>query len=166
MSEYSEFFLNSKSRIVQLECLEIYHPNFSKRYYIVRNAVFGVTVTHEDGTPHVYEYYPCKLEQNTTEDDLDAGYKITWGELGEIVPNEMDLVRAANGFLTKPTVIYRSYRSDNLTTVMFGPILLEVGSFTFTLEGSAFEANAPQMNLNSVGEVYDLVRFDALRGTL
>jgi hypothetical protein len=166
MSEYSEFFLNSKSKVVQLELLEIYHPNFSKRYYIVRNAVLGVTVKHEDGTTHAYQYYPCKLEQNSTEDDLDAGYKITWGELGEIVPTEMDRVRAANGFLTKPTIIYRSYRSDNLNTVMFGPILLEAVAFTFTLEGSAFEANAPQMNQNSVGEIYDLVRFDALRGTL
>lgn len=166
MSEYSEFFLRSNSRVVQLECLEIYHPNFSKRYYVVRNAVLGVTVRHEDGVLRTYQYYPCKIEQNSSSDDLDAGYKITWGDLGEIVPNEMDRVRVANGFLTKPTVWYRSYRSDNLDTIMYGPILLEAGQFTFALEGSTFEADAPQLNVNSTGEVYDLVRFDALRGTL
>lgn len=166
MSEYSEFFLRSSSRIVQLDLLEVYHPNFSKRYYIVRNAPLGVTVKHEDGNTRTYEYYPCKLEQNSSADDLDAGYKISLGDLGELLPDEIDRVRAANGFLTKPKVTYRSYRSDNLNQVMYGPILLEAGAFTFNLDGSTFEANAPQLNVNSTGEVYDLVRFDALRGTL
>lgn len=166
MSVYSEFFLNSKSRVVQLECLQISHPNFSKTYYVVRNAVLGVTVRHEDGSNRAYTYYPCKIEQNSDSDDLDAGYKITWGDLGEILPDEVDRVRTANGFLTKPKVIYRSYRSDNLLSVMYGPILLEIGAFAFNNEGSVFEANAPQLNVNSTGEIYDLVRFDALRGTL
>jgi hypothetical protein len=166
MSDYSEFFLRSSSRVAQLELLEFYHPNFTKRYYIVRNAPLGVTVRHEDGVYRTYRYYPCKIEQNSSSDDLDAGYKISWGDLGEILPDETDRVRAANGLLTKPRVTYRSYRSDNLESVMYGPILLDASAFSFNLEGATFEANAPQLNINSTGEIYDLVRFDALRGTL
>lgn len=166
MSSYEEFFLNSKSSVVQLECLEIYHPNFSKRYYVVRNHTLGVTVKHEDGTTRSYEYYPLAIEQDGDFDDLDQGYKITLGDLGEIVPNEIDNVRVANGFATKPTLIYRAYRSDDLNNVLLGPTVLQIKNFAMVDEGATFNAIAPYLNINSTGELYTIDRFDALRGTM
>lgn len=166
MSLYSDFFLNSKSRVVQLEMLEISHPSFSKVYYIVRNATLGITVRHENGVNRKYQYYPCKIEQNSDSDDLDQGFKISVGDLGELIPDEVDRVNAANTAAVKPKVVYRSYRSDDLLNVMYGPLVLEVKAFSFTPDGASFQANAPQLNINSCGEIYDLVRFDPLRGTL
>lgn len=165
MSEYSDFFLNSKSSVVQLELFSISHPNFSKTYRIVRNAVNGVTVTHEDGGVFFYEYAPCKIKAHGARDDLDHFIEITFGDLGEIIPLEMDNVMSAPGGMSiKPTVRYRVYRSDQLSSPLHGPLTLEVASFSFTREGATFEARAPALNLTRTGQIYSMVRFPMLRG--
>lgn len=50
MSEAAAFFLGSGPDVARYDCLEIYHPNFSQTYRIVRNAPAGLVVAH-DGTP-------------------------------------------------------------------------------------------------------------------
>lgn len=166
MSAYSEFFLNSRSSIVQLELIEISHPNFTKVYRVVRNAVQGITVTLETGATAAFDYYPLRVENNGAKDDLDQSFTITLGDLGEVLPKELDSVASANGFNVKPVVRYRTYRSDDLSRPLFGPIVLEVESFAFTREGSTFTAKAPSLNINKTGELYKLERFPMLRGFL
>jgi hypothetical protein len=166
MSQYSEFFLNSSSSVIQLECLEISHPDFTKTYRIVRNATKGITVKYEDGNLYPHEYYPLSIVSMGNRGDLDQGFRITLGDLGDVLPAELDSVTSADGFDTKPTVSYRSFRSDDLETVLFGPLFLEVTTFSFTREGSSFEAKAPSLNINRTGEIYTLDRFPGLRGFL
>lgn len=166
MSDYSEFFLNSKSSIVQLELLEISHSDFTQTYRIVRNATNGVSVTLETSAQAFFTYYPLRIENNGAKDDLDQSFTFTLGDLGELLPKELDAVASANGFSEKPRVVYRTYRSDDLTKPLFGPILLEVESFAFNREGASFTAKAPSLNINKTGEVYRLERFPMLRGFL
>lgn len=166
MATYSEFFLNSSSSIVQLELIEIQHPNFTKIYRVVRNAVRGITVTLETGTEAKFDYYPLRIENNGSKDDLDQSFTITLGDLGEVLPKELDSVASAQGFDVKPVVIYRTYRSDDLSRPLFGPVMLEVESFAFNREGSTFTAKAPSLNVNKTGELYKLERFPMLRGFL
>jgi len=166
MTTYAEFFLNSKSSVVQLELLEISHPNFTKVYRIVRNAVQGVTVTLETLTSAAFDYYPLKVENAGARDDLDQAITVTLGDLGEVLPKELDEIASNNGFGIKPNVVYRTYRSDDLSRPLFGPVVLEVESFAFNREGSTFEAKAPSLNVNKTGELYKLDRFPMLRGFL
>lgn len=167
MSAYSEYFLNSRNNVVQLELLEIAHPAFSKTYRVVRNATKGVTVTHENGSVFTYDYYPCKIVPGSARDDLDHYITVTFGDLGEIIPVEMDSVMAMSGGMEiKPTVKYRVYRSDLLTTPLYGPLNLEVSSFSFERKGCTFEARAPALNSTRTGEIYSMVRFPMLRGFL
>lgn len=166
MKTYAEFFLNSKTSVVQLETLEISHPNFTKIYRIVRNAVEGVTLALENGQSVTFDYYPLQIENAGVRDDLDQAIKINLGDLGEVLPKELDEVSSNNGFGTKPTVVYRTYRSDDLSRPLFGPVTLEVSSFAFNREGSTFEAKAPSLNVNKTGELYKLDRFPMLRGFL
>src|ERR1044072_7376549 len=98
MSAYSEFFLNSNSSVIQLDCLEISHSAFSQTYYVVRNASLGVTVIHETGVEHDYVYYPMRLSLSGPRDDLDHILKVQFGDLGELVPAELDAIRATNTF--------------------------------------------------------------------
>jgi len=166
MSNYSEFFLNSRSSVVQLELVEITHPNFTKVYRVVRNAVQGVTVKLETGANATFDYYPLRIENNGDRDDLDQSFTFTLGDLGDVLPKELDAVALGNGFGEKPRVVYRTYRSDDLTQPLFGPINLEVESFAFNRDGSSFTAKAPSLNLNKTGETYTLERFPMLRGFL
>ena len=164
---YINFFLNPQSSIAELELLELTHPDFSTVYRIVRNAVDGVTVTLETGAIEFFDYYPLAIEASTVREDLDYIINLKVGDLGEIIPNELDLVaNAANGFQVKPLLKYRSYRSDDLTAPMFGPLNLEVTEFNFVKDGAEFEAKAPLLNINRTGEVYTLDRFPMLRGFL
>jgi hypothetical protein len=166
MSNYSEYFLNSKSNVIQLELIEISHSAFTKVYRIVRNATAGVTVKLEDNTTESFDYYPLSITPIAANDDLDQSLKISLGDLGEVLPKELDAVSSATGFLEKPVVKYRIYRSDDLQNVLVGPLILEVKTFSFSREGSTFEAKAPSVNINKTGEIYKIDRFPMLRGFL
>lgn len=167
MSRYSDYFLNSRSSVVQLELIEISHPGFTQTYRAVRNAVKGVTVTLETGGTAFFEYYPLKIVPQSSRDDLDHSISLTFGDLGEILPKELDAVmKYPKGQDIKPTVKYRVYRSDDLSSPLYGPLLLEVEAFTFDKQGATFEAKAPSINLTRTGEIYSLTRFPALRGFL
>lgn len=166
MSAYSEYFLNSASNIVQLETLEITHSAFTQDYFVVRNATLGITATLEDSSEKDFTYYPLKITPLGSLDNLDQSIRIDLGDLGEVLPLELDAVSSALGFTEKPVVKYRIYRSDDLTEPLLGPILLQIDSFTFSREGSSFEAKAPSLNINRTGEIYKLARFPMLRGFL
>lgn len=166
MSAYTSYFLNSASNIVELECLVISHSNFSQTYYIVRNNRLGCTVTHEDSTVHTYTYAPLSIKRKASLNNLDAGLTVNLGDLGTILPLEIARIKAAGNFIEKPTVQFRLYRSDVLTSPMFGPNNLEVTTLAQKREGAAFDADAPSLNINQTGELYDVVRFDMLRGGL
>lgn len=162
-----EYFLNSRSDVVAYECIEISHPAFTQVYRRVRNHRDGVTVTLEDGGGEAtFDWYPMAIQELTDSADLDNGIRISFGDLGEVLPLELDAVTEADLMGVKPTVIYRVYRSDDLSAPMIGPVVLEAGTFSFTAEGASFEAVAPYVNRNRTGETYNLTRFYTLRGFL
>ena len=165
MSNYTEFYLNSDSNIVQLETIELSHSDFTQTYRVVRNATNGITATTRGGASVAFAYYPLAIDPAETRDNLDQSFTISLGDLGEILPTELDAVATADGFGEKPVLIYRTYRSDVLTAPLF-VITLEVESFTFNEQGSVFEAKAPSLNINKTGETYTFARFPMLRGFL
>lgn len=167
MSKYSEFFLQSASSIVELETLEISHPSFSQTHYVVRNAMSGITATLEDGTTTVnFQYYPLAIKRSGASDDLDQKLEIQLGDLGEIIPNEFDNCIAADTTDVKPTLIYRTYRSDDLTAPLNGPFKYEIPSIGSLGPNSAFTAQAPRLNTNRTGEIYAIDRFPMLSAFL
>jgi len=166
MSEYSEFFLNSLSSIVQLDLLEIYHQSFTQTFYLVRNKTDGVTVLHEDSSIRVYQYVPMRVTLSGPREDLDAILTVQLGDLGDIVPAQIDAIRAAGTSDVLPLVTYRTYRSDDLNTPLYGPLRFQIKKFSMSRDGSYFEARAPSLNVNKTGETYKIARFPMLDGLL
>lgn len=166
MSRYHEYFLNSKSSVVHLDLIEISHPSFTQTYRKVRNATSGVSVILEDGNEYFFDYYPMKITPSSQGNDLDQMIKITLGDLGDILPTEIDSITSSNGFQVRPVVKYWAFRSDDLTEPLVGAYVMEVQNFSFNKEGSQFEAKAPSLNITRTGEVYSLDRFPMLRGFL
>jgi len=167
MSAISEFFLGSAPYVFQLQCLEISHPNFSQTYRIQRNEAAGaVSVTHEGPAgPFDYDYYPLRIKPVGSTTDLDQKLDITLGDLGQIIPQELDLVAAANGMSTKPTLIYREYSSDDLTVPMYGPLTFDIDALTSTQEGSSLRASAAAFNQGRIGTYYTTNIFPMLANT-
>jgi hypothetical protein len=167
MGTYSEYYLNSRSNVVQLELVEVTHPNFTQAFRIVRNARDGITVDlspTELGVP--FMYYPAQVEQLGARDDLDSAIRMDLGDLGEVIPDEIDAVMEAGGFMTKPAVRYFTFQSDQLTQPLFGPVHLEVPSISFNEQGASFEARAPSLNSTKTGERLTLDRIPMQRGFL
>jgi len=166
MSAYSEFFLKSSGSVAEVECAEISHPNFTKTYRLVLNYVSGCMVKHENGVSYAYDYYPLSITHGGSRSDLDQKVQVSVGDLGEILPMEIDAIIAAGGMLIKPTMTYRTYRSDDLNTILFGPATYEIPNLSSIAEGATFEAQAPSLNISKTGEIYSLDRFPMLRGFL
>lgn len=164
MLSLAEYFLGSSSKVVQLELLEISHPDFTQTYHKVRNSRNGVTVTLETGAIQHFDYLPMNIKSIGARADLDTGFNIDFGDLGEVIPTEVDAIMQADGMEIKPTVIYRCYRSDDLTAPMVGPLRFEAKTFSFTKEGANFQAAAPYVNLNRTGQLYSLTVFPMLAG--
>jgi hypothetical protein len=166
MSALSEYFLNSLASIVQLDCFVISHSAFTSTKFLVRNAAQGIHVTHEDTSEHDYEYCPMLVERAKSLDNLDQIYRVSLGDLGEIIPAEIDAIKTADSFNEKPVVVYRAYRSDQLTSPLYGPYVLELKNFDFSREGCTFDAMAPSLNVARTGERYSQPRFPMLKGLL
>lgn len=161
------YFLNSRSDVVSLETIEISHPSFTKVYRLVRNKTDGLTATLEDGvTQATFDWYPLRITELGDQLDLDTGIRIDFGDLGEVVPLELDEIAKADTLHIKPTVIYRAWRSDDLSAPLIGPLVFEAPAFSFAKEGASFEATAPYTNRTRTGEIYNLTRFFMLRGFL
>jgi hypothetical protein len=178
MSDLSEFFLGSSPAVVQLDCLEISHPNFSQTYRVVRNTQQdqltaldangnhkrGAIVTHEGPSgPFEYEYVPARILPVATRDDLVQALSVSLGDTGDIIAAEIERIWAANGLNTRPVLKYRAYPSDDLGVPMLGPLVLELASVTTSREGATFEARAPELNASRTGELYDVNRFPMLK---
>lgn len=166
MSDIADFFLNSLKSEVQIELLEIAHPQFSRTYYLCRNYRKGVTVTLENSTERHFEYRPCKITKSANTDNLDAGLQISLGDLGTVIPAEIDRVEAVDGFNVMPTCKYRVYRSTDLTAPYIGPFYFEIKNVSNNRTGATLEAKAPGLNFSKTGELYTIDRFPMLRGFL
>jgi hypothetical protein len=172
MADLADYFFASSRDVAGLEMVEITHPDFTRPYRIVRNTVDpldpdGVTVALSPDQPEVrFEYWPARFSGRGARDDLDYQITIDLGDVGDVLPNEIDAVAAAGGFMTKPAVRYYVFRSDNLTSPILGPILLEAPSINSDGTVSSIDARAPTLNTTKTGERYTVERFPMLRGFL
>lgn len=163
MTSLAEFFFNSKSNVVLLELVEISHPSFSQTYRIVRNRTDGVTVIAEDNQEYLFSYLPIELEKSSARTDLDYAIKVSIGDVGKIISQEIDRVRTAGTFEIYPSVIYREYRSDDLSEPLLVVKNLQIEDFAFNGTSSTFEAKTENYNLNGTGEVQSFDRFPMQR---
>jgi len=160
-----DFYLNSKSQVLQYDTLELSHPQFTQTYRIVRNnrvgAMLGVA-----GVLQQFVYCPFRMERSTVEASLSQSIKITLADLGSIVQTELISVMRNEGYLIRPTVIVRCYRSDVPMEPIYGPVSLIASDITMTREGSAFTIQPPEVSNKRTGMIYTLEDYPGLRGFL
>jgi len=145
---YGRFSINNSS-----------YPTFR----IVRGTSAGDPIAWGEAD---FAYYPLRIVGNGTRENLDFGIRIDVGDLGEVLPAELDRIATDLTYGKLPTVRYWTYRSDDLTTPLYGPLVLEVKNINFTRLGATLDAKAPSLNVNRTGERYKTSRFPMLRGFL
>lgn len=135
-----------------LECIEITHSKWGD-YRYVTNSSRDMVLTHEDGSSHTYTAAPIELAKSTDEDNLDQSIGFTIGDLGETIPNLLDLI-INDEEIELPMVAYRAYIIGNYTTPTIISKNLELLSFSRDWQASQGEASAPGLNESGNGEVY------------
>lgn len=167
MPTYLQSILNDDPAVIEFDCLEFSHPDFSQPFCFVRNAVKGITVTHEDATTHDYVYAPLTIKNTNSTDDLDQTLNISVGDIKGSIAQVMNPIAYGNNWNIRVTVIRRIYLSTDLTAPVLSLPALEVYSYKRDAMGNAlFDAKAAELNSNKTGETYTLERFPLLRALL
>lgn len=166
-SQYVDFYLGASQSVFELHTLQISQVSFSKVYRFQPYYREGLWLREEDGQQQFYQWMPLRLEALEDRGNLDFGLSITVGDLGEVLPDEIQRARDAGTLVTDPAVVrYRIYRSDNLDSVMYGPITLQAKTITRTEQGAQFDAKAPQVNATKTGMIYRTDLIPTLLGFL
>lgn len=165
--QWVDFFFGAPSSTAEVPTLEISQPDFSQVWRVQAKYREGFWARLESGEQVFFQYVPLGLKLLEDRGNLDFGMTVTLGDLGEILPDEIQRARAAGSLRTSPPrVVYRSYRSDDMERPMFGPVVLQARTITRSPEGSQFDATAPQVNVSKTGRVYRSDEFPMLRGFL
>lgn len=163
---FVSFFLTAAPSVIQLELIEVTHPDFSQAYRYVRNQRGGVTVSLPGVGLTFFEFRPLAIRRTEVSDDLVSGLALDIGDPGDVLPTELDRLVAASSMSTKPALRYWVYRSDDLNTPLVGPLVYEVRSISTKGPNASLEAGAPERNASGTGEIYTFTRFPMLRGFL
>lgn len=166
MADLTSYFYNSTANIKRYETLEISHSSFSKTYWVCRNcSLDGITATLEDGTTAAsFVYYPMDIKRSGEQNNLDQSLTVSFGDLGEILPQEIDNVVNADNSLEYPAVIYRVWRSDDLSSPLEGPEVYRIETINFKKDSSTFDIVAPRLNLYGSGIIYNNADIPMLQG--
>lgn len=171
LDDIKDFHLDSASSVVLLETIEIKHPLWPLPIRIVTNHADGVTVTLENDEVATFDFAPLLIQKGATSDDLDQNLSITLGDLGEIVPPLIQVIRdAAND--VAPEVIYRSFAFDvaSMTLVKNKPLDvikgLAINQMNRDHQATTFEAKTSDKNKTKTGRIFNLVDYPDLKGLL
>lgn len=159
-----EFYLEGDRNTALIETYEISHPAFSRVYRYVRNDGRGGDFTLEDGTVEAFEFYPLEATRIPVNDNLDATLAISLGDVNDILANEIDALRSSVHMNERPTLTYRSYASNDYTTIVDGPFVLDVTAAERRTGLSQLDAEVPRLNDLRTGERYTVSRFPMILG--
>lgn len=162
MSDLDKFHLDATPSAAMLELIEISHPLWSKPLRYVTNHADGVTVKHEDGLVYHYEFMPVQINKGANSDDLDQTLKITVGDLGQVVPQLLKIIREADNF-ERPSVVYRAYSSNNLDSPLQVVEGYEVEDRSTDHQATTFNAATKRANSTGTGMFYTVDEFPSLR---
>ncbi len=161
--DLTEYYLDSSPSVRLLECIEIKHSLWPVSLRYVTNNTYGMTVKHEDGETAVYEYMPLQIRRGNTADNLDQTLSITVGDLGEVVPQLLKIIRDADSE-ERPQVIYRCYSSSNLDMPIDRQAGLEVETMSRDPQATTFDVASQRLNSVGTGRLYTVDEFPGLKG--
>lgn len=162
MSDLDKFHLDASPSAAMLELIEISHPLWPQPLRYVTNHADGVTVKHEDGLVYHYEFMPVQINKGANSDDLDQTLKITVGDLGQVVPQLLKIIREADNF-ERPSVVYRAYSSNNLDSPLQVVKGYEVEDRSTDHQATTFNAATKRANSTGTGMFYTVDNFPSLK---
>lgn len=163
--EQERYHLIGNPNDVLFECIELSHPAITTHRF-VRNHDKGLTVTHENGVVADYQYAPIKVDRGQSNEKLSQTITVTIGDLGMIIPTEVDKILDSEFELEHPTLTYRSFLSSNLNEPYETSRGLKVTENTPQKFGAVLKAKTRSLNDRKSFRKFSLDKWRALRGFL
>lgn len=145
-----------------VECIEILHSKWPPLRFVI-NSSMDLVLRHEDGSSHTYTAAPIEVTKSADEDNLDQEITFSLNDLGETVPDLLDLI-IHDEEIELPQVSYRAYLIGNYSTPTLVSKNLELEEVDRDAKGSQGRARAPGLNENGNGDVYSASRYKSLLG--
>ena len=160
MTDYTAFFLNNSGGVVQLECLEISHPSFTKVFRYTRNDEDGIQIGD-----NFYQYQPMSIKRSNVTNDLEQKLSITLADMEDELMNAIENIRSSSSSRVKPKIVFKIYRDDDLSAPMIEMQTLEIPTISKDSTGLVtFDAQAPELNAVKTGRLYTFEDYPLLRG--
>jgi hypothetical protein len=160
----TSFVLEAPRSVAYLDTVVLSHPSWSQEYRVVRNAVAGITATLETAAVVEFQYYPLRVRPPSAQQGLQLDLSVELGDLGEVLPAEVDAMRAAGTLYVRPVLVYRAFRSDDLSGgPIVGPWALEVYSLSAMANGTMLSARTRASSPARTGRLYQTRLFPTLR---
>lgn len=162
--ELVELLINRPRGIAALEIIELSHPMWPERIFILRNYVRGgeLEITLETSEVVTASFVPATIQWAKSKTNMDQVFNVAIQDLNELVQTLENAVPLEN---EDPIICrMRVYTSDNLSAPAEGPIELEVTTLDYDKSGCKFQASPITSNETGSGERYTVNRFPMLRG--
>ena len=148
----------------RIETIEFSHSAMTKTYYLWREPYAG-SITTESGVRTV-EPVNLAIKLANDEGNLDQNFdiRISTVDIEDEFREQLDLIPVDT--LEKIRCVYREYLSDDLTTMVAGPAVLQVEALACEVGVAAISAVYAKYNVLRVGELYVPRDVPMLRGWL
>jgi len=163
-AELRDFVLSGPAAAAYVDTVELSHVSWSQSYRVVRNVSPSLDVVLEDLSPATFTYYPLNVNRVPAKEGLNLEFEVNFGDLGGVLPAELDRMRAAGTLYIRPTIKYRVFRSDSPSTgPIIGPWEFEVYTLTFSISGATLAARTRASSSARTGILYTARRFATIR---
>tara|TARA_R110000851_G_C12981654_1_gene556410 strand:- start:215 stop:715 length:501 start_codon:yes stop_codon:yes gene_type:complete len=162
-SQYEAYqeLLNSKPEgETYYQCIKIYHPDFTKIYYLVANSV-DLIATLPDLSVVTFEKSNIVIDSSSTSNDLDQKSSFTLPDVNNILDDEMSRIVVSEN-MVNPTITYYIYHSDFLDApvefVEYDIDTVSQKKGTFTID-----SGVPDLNADETGAIFSYSDWPMLR---
>lgn len=148
----------------RIETLQISHSAMSKTYYLWREPYAG-EITTEAGVRTV-EPVNFEIKLAGTEANLDQNFEIRLDttDIEDEFREQIDRIPVDTQ--ERIRCVYREYLSDDLTTIVAGPAVLQVETVSWQVGAASISAVSPRLSMTRTGELYSPRDVPCLRGFL
>lgn len=146
------FLASAPRNIRRIETVEFSHSAMTKTYYLWREPYAG-SITTESGVRAV-EPVNLVIKLANDEGHLDQNFdiRISTVDIEDEFREQLDRIPVDT--LEKIRCVYREYLSDDLTTMVAGPAVLQVEAVVCEKGVAALSAVYAKLNVLRVGELY------------
>jgi hypothetical protein len=164
VTTFYEYMMTAPPVDVLLETLELSHPSWSQEYLLIRNDCLGRTLVTEEG-PKDFIFLPINLKRSADKGDLDKSVTVDLGDLGELIPREIERMEADDSLGVSPRLVYRGFSSVS-GDMVYGPLILEVKVGALGQSGARLEAGPKSVNTSRTGLSFTVETIPPIRAFL